>query len=266
MSESDSVILGKLETLKHIHKVRAYLYQMIEELDNRARLHDQSKLDSPEKETFGEYTPELAKTEYGTPEYEALLEKVRPAIEHHYANNRHHPEWAICNEEWRPIIGYEGYYEVSNLGRAKSVSRVINRESTGNITKIGAIRKVHWTPKGYYRIQLVKEKESKNHQVHRLVGEAFVPNPDNKPFINHKNSIRTDNRVENLEWVTPSENLIHAYDFGFKEPNLKYIVKCTTCGKQFTRSSLDTTLKEHKNRNGYPCYGRYGQYVGTKYA
>ena len=92
MSESDSVILGKLETLKHIHKVRAYLYQMIEELDNRARLHDQSKLDSPEKETFGEYTPELAKTEYGTPEYEALLEKVRPAIEHHYANNRHHSE------------------------------------------------------------------------------------------------------------------------------------------------------------------------------
>ncbi len=49
-------------------------------------------------------------------------------------------------------------------------------------------------------------------------------------------------------------------------PSLKYIVRCATCDKQFTRSSLDTTLKEHKNRNGYPCYGRYGQYVGTKYA
>lgn len=93
MSESDKVILAKLETLKHIHKVRGYLYKMIEELDKRAQLHDLSKLESPEKETFGEHTAELAKTEYGTPEYQALLEKVRPAIEHHYANNRHHPEF-----------------------------------------------------------------------------------------------------------------------------------------------------------------------------
>ena len=52
----------------------------------------------------------------------------------------------------------------------------------------------------------------------------------------------------------------------FSSPSLKYMVKCTTCGKRFTRSSSDTTLKEHKNKSGYPCYGRYGQYVGTKYA
>lgn len=92
MSESDEIILAKLETVKHIHKVRAYLYQMIKELDNRAFLHDKSKLESPEQETFGKYTSELAKTEYGTPEYDALLAKVRPALEHHYANNRHHPQ------------------------------------------------------------------------------------------------------------------------------------------------------------------------------
>ena len=52
----------------------------------------------------------------------------------------------------------------------------------------------------------------------------------------------------------------------FSSPSLKYVVKCTMCDKRFTRSSLDTTLKEHKNKRGYPCYGRYGQYVGTKYA
>lgn len=91
--ESDKTILGKLETLKHIHKVRANLYKCIEELDNRARLHDLSKLDSPEKEIFGEHTPELAKVEYNSPEYKALLEKVKPAIDHHYANNRHHSEY-----------------------------------------------------------------------------------------------------------------------------------------------------------------------------
>lgn len=90
--ENDKTILGKMETLKHIHSVRSYLYLMIEELDNRARNHDQSKLESPEAEIFGEYTPELAKTKYGTPEYESLLAKVKPATDNHYAKNRHHPQ------------------------------------------------------------------------------------------------------------------------------------------------------------------------------
>lgn len=90
--DNDKTILGKLEALKHIHRVRVLLYQMIEELDRRAREHDQSKLESPEAEVYGEYTPELAKVEYDSPEYKALLEKVRPAVEHHYSKNRHHPE------------------------------------------------------------------------------------------------------------------------------------------------------------------------------
>lgn len=89
---NDKTIIGNLETIKHIHRVRHFLYAMIEELDHRAREHDQSKLENPEADTFGEFTPELAKTEYDSPEYRALLEKVRPAIEHHYARNRHHPE------------------------------------------------------------------------------------------------------------------------------------------------------------------------------
>lgn len=90
--DNDKTILGKMETLKHIQSVRSYLYLMIEELDNRARNHDQSKLESPEAEIFGEYTPELAKTKYGSPEYAALLEKVKPATDNHYAKNRHHPQ------------------------------------------------------------------------------------------------------------------------------------------------------------------------------
>lgn len=92
MSDSDKTIVGKLETIKHIQRVRHFLYLLIEELDHRARNHDQSKLESPEAEIFGEYTPELAKTEYGSEEYTALLAKVKPAIDHHYSKNRHHPE------------------------------------------------------------------------------------------------------------------------------------------------------------------------------
>ena len=89
---NDKVVLGNLETTKHIHMVRELLHGMISELDDRARKHDQSKLESPEAEILAEHTPDLAKTTYGTPEYDELLKKVQPALDHHYANNRHHPE------------------------------------------------------------------------------------------------------------------------------------------------------------------------------
>lgn len=90
--DQDKTTLGCLETTKHIHQVRKFLYKFIEELDKRARDHDLSKLEEPEASILGKYTPELAKVEYGSEEYEELLVKVQPAIEHHYANNRHHPE------------------------------------------------------------------------------------------------------------------------------------------------------------------------------
>lgn len=88
----DNVIKSNLETIQHIHAVRSNLYKMIVDLDHRAQVHDQSKLESPEQDIFGETYEDLKKTEYGTPEYDALLERVKPAITHHYANNRHHPE------------------------------------------------------------------------------------------------------------------------------------------------------------------------------
>lgn len=81
------------ETLKHIHSVRENIWKLIKELDNRSQVHDSSKFESPEREVFAENTPKLAKTEYGTPEYEALLKEVKVAIDHHYSVNRHHPEF-----------------------------------------------------------------------------------------------------------------------------------------------------------------------------
>jgi hypothetical protein len=89
---NDNVVKSNMDTMKHIHSVRQLLYTMIQELDNRARNHDNSKLESPEQEIFGENYEALAKTEYGSPEYAELLGKVKVAIDHHYANNRHHPE------------------------------------------------------------------------------------------------------------------------------------------------------------------------------
>lgn len=89
---NDSVVKSNMETVKHIHTVRKNIYTMIEELDHRARNHDNSKLESPEQEIFGENYEGLGKTEYGSPEYAELLKKVQPALDHHYANNRHHPQ------------------------------------------------------------------------------------------------------------------------------------------------------------------------------
>ena len=83
---------GAVETNKHIKSVQQNISLFIKDLVDRSINHDASKLETPELEIFGEYTPELSKTEYGSPEYTELLNKVKPAIEHHYANNRHHPE------------------------------------------------------------------------------------------------------------------------------------------------------------------------------
>ena len=80
------------ETLEHIMKVNQFLNMFIVELLKRGQSHDQTKLDHPEVELFAEETPKLAKLEYGTDEYQESLDALKPALEHHYAKNRHHPE------------------------------------------------------------------------------------------------------------------------------------------------------------------------------
>lgn len=125
----------------------------------------------------------------------------------------------MVNEEWRPVVGYEGFYMVSSLGNVRLLDRSGFRKNGRFFQVRSKLKKPYLTKLGYYRLHMEKNKQTKHIFVHRLVAEAFIPNPENKPFINHINGIKTDNRVENLEWCTASENLIHSYKFlGRKGP------------------------------------------------
>lgn len=128
-------------------------------------------------------------------------------------------------EEWREAKTTDGKCKVSSLGRV-----------------IGAYGKIlHPVPnyKGYLRIKFYdKNGKYRSSVVHRLVAEAFIPNPDNKPQVNHKNGNKADNRVENLEWVTPSENMLHSYRvLGTKPPTPEKVgakkVRCVETGEVF---------------------------------
>jgi hypothetical protein len=120
------------------------------------------------------------------------------------------------NEEWKPVIGFEAHYEVSSAGRVRSIDRIINHSYWGKVKKKGKIRKLQPTKRGYLSVMLRVNKKFQGFPVHRLVALTFIPNLQNKPQVNHKNGIKTDNRVENLEWVTNQENVIHSYAHGLQ--------------------------------------------------
>lgn len=121
-------------------------------------------------------------------------------------------------EIWKPIKDWEFLYEVSNLGRVKSLERKVSAKNGAKRTVKERILKFN-DSRGYLLVHLSKSQHNtKGYKVHRLVAEAFIPNPQGKPCVNHINGIKTDNRVENLEWVTHLENSRHATDTGLLNP------------------------------------------------
>lgn len=116
----------------------------------------------------------------------------------------------MINETWKPIGGYEGLYEVSDKGRIRSVDRIVKSTNKGTSyyhKRNGALLKPYYNRLGYLLVELWKEGIGKAYTVHRLVALAFVPNPYNKPCVNHLDETHDNNCADNLEWCTQKENM-----------------------------------------------------------
>jgi hypothetical protein len=151
-------------------------------------------------------------------------------------------------ETWKEIKGYDGHYLVSNLGNVKSVDRSVDIPRKGSIHKrvqYGKLLTEQKSKNGYSLVFLSYLK--KNCTVHRLVATAFLDNPNNFPEVNHKNGIKTDNRVENLEWVTRSQNQRHAHANGLKNFSLSGKPRRIVFDEQ---TGIFWTLKEFSNLVG----------------
>jgi hypothetical protein len=155
-------------------------------------------------------------------------------------------------EIWKDVAGYEGLYQVSNLGNVRSVDKYTSNRFATRFWPSKAL-KLKNTRFGYVVANLSKEGKLKNVFVHRIVCAAFIGDHPNKQ-VNHINGIKTDNRLENLEWVTSSENHLHAFKTGLR---VGYSIK----GSQSSKAKLDETkvreikLSSNSVRNLAKIYG-----------
>ena len=129
-------------------------------------------------------------------------------------------------ENWKEVVGYEGLYEVSDEGNVRSL--VNNKQNTRRVPKVMRLKKVSKTSNyAFMDVTLRKDGKNRTFRVHRLVGEAFVPNPDSLPFINHKDEDPLNNKADNLEWCTQKYN----NNYGHYQEHMSMVMK----GKMINR-------------------------------
>jgi hypothetical protein len=160
-------------------------------------------------------------------------------------------------EEWRDIAWYEGLYQVSNLGRVKSLPREVECKPGHTKRLKGKILSQGTNTSGYRYLLLSLFGHRSPFMVHRLVAIAFLQNPDNKPEVNHKDLDKTNNKVSNLEWSTRKENSDHAIRNGHGPKD---------CRRKLTKDDIPTILERVGNGESYAKiakdYGMERQAIG----
>lgn len=147
------------------------------------------------------------------------------------------------------LIDYTGIYQVSNMGRLKSLARSRKCKKGGIYYYNELFLAGGFTHKGYRVIRLMDNMKGRTFYVSRIVAKVFIPNPENKEEVNHKNGVVSDNRVENLEWCTPKENVRHAFATGL-------------CKKRFGKDHhafgkpFSGTPNSFKKGTAHPMYGK----------
>lgn len=176
-------------------------------------------------------------------------------------------------EIWKDIKGYEGAFEVSNFGNFRSKDRKVPCRWGGLRNYSGKPLKTETIVEGYQRIVLMKNAIKKRYMCHRLVAEAFIPNPNSKPFVNHKNGDKADNSVCNLEWCTQSENELHSHkELGntMKGKTFPRKVKCLNNSTEYSSMSEvirhigDSACIEGLKKaiaNNRPYHGNYYAFI-----
>lgn len=154
----------------------------------------------------------------------------------------------LDDEKWKPMFGYEEYCEASTLGRIKVLQRKVT-DKNGKIKNVKEkILCLGYYSNGYEQFSISIDNKRHTGIVHRLIAKTFIPNPENYPVVNHKNGIRDDNRVENLEWCTQGYNRKHSFrELGEKPRNMS--------GEKNTNSALteQDVIKIRKLHNVFNC-------------
>lgn len=160
-------------------------------------------------------------------------------------------------EVWKDIVGYEGLYQVSNLGRVKSLERYVQNHGALQFhkeqIKRASERKRKDGNQGYLTLRLYKDNKGKNCYIHRLVAEAFIPNPENKPTVNHINGDKHDNRAKNLEWNTYKENNKHAYDTGLNGETHRRTMRVLQYDADMNLIAEYPSMREAERQTGIDC-------------
>lgn len=147
------------------------------------------------------------------------------------------------NEEWKAIPEFKGYYEASNLGRIRSIERIV-KSGKGYKTIPSTILKPSIGEWGYETVCLSVNGTRYTRRVNRLIAQTFIENPDDLPQVNHKDGIKTNNRVDNLEWCDASYNMKHCFDNRMSDWSTK--VRIVETGEVF-----DSIVECANNINGY---------------